>query len=306
MDLDDDVYAQLAAETRERILNSLGFQARPPPENFADFHLRSTSQADLEACLETLAVLADESAATLVKAALTGIGDGAIDFARYPSALERAADLWVRDKEQAQQAFRWWHANVEVRRQNFVAAYSIPGRAPPVKLDKDGEDRLRTLIAGALGESLQAKDIRFFQISKRPSPWPGREAEEVIQIDIKRSSEPERVEIDDEGVILAKSLRFIVPLLVVIDPARRALYVMSRKNPRNLRQTIAMAVMQVYFARFGEPQQLPKLYVHAESRFVIEGKVSGRAAPAGRPRRTEALSSRSSPFAFRSSRNWIP
>lgn len=277
----NEVYAALAPEARARILDSLGIRARQPTADMADLQLTSIARVDLEACLETLAILSDTTAATLLKAALTELSIGSEDFARYPSALERAADLWARNPGAAKQALRWWQANIEVRRQSLIAAYAIPPDIAPADLTGDAVLRLQGLVAQAFQNSLQPADIRLFQVSKRPSPWPGREHEQVIQIDIKRSSDPETVEIDEDGTISAKSLRFIVPILVVIDPARRALYVMSKTNPRHLRQAVAMAVLQTVYGTGGNPDQLPKLFVHP-------GKLAQR--PAFRfPRGTNVL-----------------
>ena len=118
------------------------------------------------------------------------------------------------------------------------------------------------LIEKVLADTLQASDVRALKLSRRPSPWPGEAASDLIQIDIKRSLDPEKVEIDEDGTVLVKSLRFIAAIVVVIDPTRHVIYVLSRQNPRKLRQGLAMAIMQHFFRAGTEPFKIPKALVH--------------------------------------------
>ncbi len=165
LDIIADAYRQLSPKVRLALLKSFSRLVVEAPSTLAAVTFDPETRHNLEACLELIAVLADESASTLVKLALEDYGLDGNALAAYAGRHDRAADLWIRDKTHAKQVLRWWYANAEIRRRDRIEAFQTPRIETLDIPDKAGEARLRALIEQVLLEALQANDIRDFTIS---------------------------------------------------------------------------------------------------------------------------------------------
>lgn len=264
MDIVGEAYRQLSPHVRLALLRTFVPNLDTAPDNLGALPVRPAIRDRIEASLETIAILADESASTLVKLALSDYGLDGDSFTAFASRHDMAASLWIRSPEHATQAHRWVVFNIEVRRRARIEAFQIPRGVSLALPDKKGEKRLQALIEQVLLDTLQSKDIRLFSVTSRVSPWPNEQTRNVLQIDIKRSLDPEKVELDEDGTVLVRSLRYTADIVLVFDPDRGVVYVRSKQNPRKLRKQLAMAAIQHFLGESATPSQAPKAMVHPD------------------------------------------
>lgn len=261
LDALEHAYAMLPDATRLTLLRSYLPGLVAAPERFAEFDAPPGARDQTEAAIETIFALGHEDAGTLVRMALSDHGLSADELANTAGRHDRAARLWLLDRDHARRLLRWWNGNAIVRSRDRVEMYRCPQTALP-----DGAlahvERLEALVGEVFLEFFGNRAVPYFKAELRPSPWPNRAASEVLQIDIKQTGDPERVEIEEGGQILSRTLRFVGSIVVIVDPGTGTVYVGSEKKRRGFRAALAQAVLQHLYGEGGEPERLPKLPVH--------------------------------------------
>ncbi len=166
------------------LLRSVSITAAEVPDRLSELALTGQARDALWSALETISVLGEESAGTLVKMALGDHGFGLADFAASGGGHERAARLWLTDQDHAKQVLRWWFANSRLWRREKIESFRTAPCTPPTALDNDQRFRLQGLLEATLAECLQSGELKEFHVGLRPCPWPGQEGAQVLQIDL--------------------------------------------------------------------------------------------------------------------------
>lgn len=256
-------YARLTQETRDKLVARY-FPGQLAPERLGEISGGGSQKHLLYDALEIILALGDENALEFVESALRELGWTSSQFKNSFGRHERAAQLFLREEDQARQLARWWNGNALVRSNERSDGFETPDVEPDLANDEARAKRLQDLIEATLADHFASPDIVEFHVSTRPSPWPEDDRADLIQIDVKRGGGPERVEIEEGGRCVWVSLNFVSTLVVLLDPGRGTIHVGSDNKKRELRADLARTVLQHFYGRSDTPAALSPLGVHPE------------------------------------------
>lgn len=223
-----------------------------------------TSLKRAREALNTINALSDTDAQPLVKDALIAMGWTVEDFLQSDSAVARAGALYLLDSAAAEDTVRWWFANKGYWSSTRMSSFRAPVGDLFDESDLEQAANRHDLIRSVVGQHYPTEDVIDIRWRFRPSDGVSFLPGSLIQVDIKRSKDPETVEVNEDGKATQLTLRFLASISIVIDPHRGEIAVIADRAKRDFKPHLAAVVQQILFSKGGAPVPTPPLQVHLD------------------------------------------
>ncbi len=236
-----------------RLIDSAGILADKFEKSELKDDAALTGYRRLFDALNLVKALSDLNAVDFVSSSLAEqLRWSAEDFDQTNSPLERACHLVIGDRSEAEDIARFWVANRLYWSRTSMRGFEIEPSKTPNALAIDAAKRHEEIIKELVEKQYPGSKVIQIDWFERPLTGLDLRAGTIIQVEVKRSKSPERVDVEIDGKPAQLTLRFLSDIVILVDAKRGEISVLTEVGGSKFSRSLAETIRQLLYSAGGE------------------------------------------------------